>query len=281
VIGGRPRQPAQRDQAEPVIGQRRRTDPATAGLESDQPVHAAGTRIDPPPSAPSPMGATPAASATAVPPDDPPGERLMSHGLRVTPNATDSVNGNWPNSGIVVVPITTAPAARSRRTISLSACAGVVLPRPPSVVTRPATSNSVLRQRNSGERAVVPGTAGVDGARLGQRLLPSNRDETVVCRLRRLRSLQRRCDDLFSRQGPGAHGGGGLDGGHLRERGHARERRPQPRPPDRDHVPGGPWDQCVRSGRAGTWVPGEGRARDPILLDTLSGPDGETAILGR
>ena len=46
------------------------------------------------------------------------------------PCATDSVNGHCPNSGMFVLPTTTAPAARSRRTTSASAAAGVVLPRP-------------------------------------------------------------------------------------------------------------------------------------------------------
>ena len=54
------------------------------------------------------------------------------------------MNGNDPNSGIAVLPTTTAPAARSRRTTSPSAATGVVLARPPNVVTQPATSSSSL-----------------------------------------------------------------------------------------------------------------------------------------
>ncbi len=48
-------------------------------------------RIEPPPSPPSPTGTIPVATATAVPPLEPPGVRLGSQGLRVTPRATDSV----------------------------------------------------------------------------------------------------------------------------------------------------------------------------------------------
>ena len=47
-----------------------------------------------------------------------------SHGLRVTPHVGDSVQGNAPSSGMCVLPITIAPAARIRRTISESAFAG-------------------------------------------------------------------------------------------------------------------------------------------------------------
>ena len=39
----------------------------------DSPQHAAGIRIDPPPSDPVASGTMPAASAAAVPPEDPPG----------------------------------------------------------------------------------------------------------------------------------------------------------------------------------------------------------------
>lgn len=77
VIGGRPRQPAQRDQAEPVIGQRRRTDPATAGLEFDH----AGAR-----------GRDADRSATVRPqPDgrDPGGERHRGAAGRPTGRAAD------------------------------------------------------------------------------------------------------------------------------------------------------------------------------------------------
>ncbi len=54
------------------------------------------------------------------------------------------MNGKAPNSGIVVLPITIAPAARSRRTTSPSAATGVELARPPNVVTVPTTSISSL-----------------------------------------------------------------------------------------------------------------------------------------
>src|SRR5207253_6370755 len=71
---------------------------------------AAGSRIDPPPSLADPPLARPAATAAADPPLDPPGDRRVSHGLRVTPQASDSVHGQIASSGMVVLPMTIAPA---------------------------------------------------------------------------------------------------------------------------------------------------------------------------
>ena len=68
-----------------------------------------------------PAATMPAATATAVPPLDPPGVWPGAHGLRVLPCCSDSVNGYCPNSGMFVFPTITAPAARSRRTTSASA----------------------------------------------------------------------------------------------------------------------------------------------------------------
>jgi hypothetical protein len=42
----------------------------------------AGMRMDPPPSLPCAAGASPAATAAAAPPLDPPAERERSHGVR-------------------------------------------------------------------------------------------------------------------------------------------------------------------------------------------------------
>ena len=63
------------------------------GLRPNSAVHAAGMRIEPAPSEPSAALASPAATAVAEPPLEPPLVRCGSHGLRVTPNVGDSVNG--------------------------------------------------------------------------------------------------------------------------------------------------------------------------------------------
>ena len=59
----------------------------------------------------------PAATAAALPPDEPPGVRAVSHGLRVMASAS-SVVGKMHSSGTRVSPTTIAPAPRSLRTTS-------------------------------------------------------------------------------------------------------------------------------------------------------------------
>ncbi len=78
------------------------------------PVNAAGWRIEPPVSVPIASGASNAASAAAEPPPDPPGTRVVSHGLRVTPYAECSVDEPIANSSMLVLPRIGMPAARSR-----------------------------------------------------------------------------------------------------------------------------------------------------------------------
>src|SRR3954452_1276275 len=86
------------------------------GLSPTRPQQAAGMRIEPPPSLPCAIGTIPAATAAADPPLDPPGVREPSHGLRVGPVKRGSVVGRIANSGRLVIPTITNPAARSRRT---------------------------------------------------------------------------------------------------------------------------------------------------------------------
>ena len=73
-------------------------------------------RSEPPPSLPWASGIIPAATAAAEPPEDPPGVRSGSHGLRVTPVCRGSVVGRIANSGRLVTPTITKPASRRRRT---------------------------------------------------------------------------------------------------------------------------------------------------------------------
>ena len=77
-------------------------------------------RMEPPPSPPPASGTMAAATAAAEPPLEPPAVRVRSHGLLVGPNASGSVYGSKPNSGQLVLPRKTRPAARYRRTSSLS-----------------------------------------------------------------------------------------------------------------------------------------------------------------
>ncbi len=73
-------------------------------------------RIEPPPSLPVATGSIPAATAAAEPPEEPPGVRSRSHGLRVGPLWRGSVVGRIPNSGRLVEPTMTKPASRRRCT---------------------------------------------------------------------------------------------------------------------------------------------------------------------
>jgi hypothetical protein len=65
-------------------------------------------------SEPSAHGASPAATAAAEPPEEPPGTRSGSHGFRVGPNAEFSVEEPIANSSMFVLPISGRPASRQR-----------------------------------------------------------------------------------------------------------------------------------------------------------------------
>jgi len=77
---------------------------ALVGLMPSMPVKAAGTGIEPPPSLPVAIGPQPVATATAEPPDDPPGVNAGSQGFRVIPVRGLSVTAFQARSGIVVRP---------------------------------------------------------------------------------------------------------------------------------------------------------------------------------
>ena len=74
------------------------------------PVKLAGWRIEPPVSVPVAAGNSRAATAAAEPPDEPPGTRLMSHGLRAVPNAEFSLPDPIANSSQLSLPSVTMPA---------------------------------------------------------------------------------------------------------------------------------------------------------------------------
>ncbi len=88
------------------------------------PQKAAGMRTLPAPSVPTPMGPRPAATAAAVPPEEPPGVWFRFQGLRVMPVAGELVSPLQPNSGVVVLPSNTAPASRKRAVAGASTSQG-------------------------------------------------------------------------------------------------------------------------------------------------------------
>jgi hypothetical protein len=71
-------------------------------------------------SEPSANGIRPAATAAAAPPLLPPGVSRVSYGFLVGPNTRLKVCDPAPNSGVLVFPITTAPACLSRATCGAS-----------------------------------------------------------------------------------------------------------------------------------------------------------------
>src|SRR3954463_4459548 len=97
-------------------------------------------RTEPPPADDVASGTNPAASAAALPPLDPPGDRSGFHGLRVAPYTSLLVTAVWPNAGVLLRPRTMAPAARRRATTTSSKVSGRALAYSgePNVVVMPA-----------------------------------------------------------------------------------------------------------------------------------------------
>ncbi len=184
------------------------------GFIPTSPQHAAGIRIDPPPSEPVAHGTMPAATAAAEPPEEPPGVRAESQGLRVTPLAALAVHGKIISSGTFVIPIGIAPAARRRRTTSPSAASAGGYERDPRVTDWPATGMSSLIAIGtpaSGLSATPDMRVGV-----GQGLLGHRHPECVQLRIDRLDSRQAQLDELARGELTPAN--------QIRERSRPRER---------------------------------------------------------
>src|SRR5436190_23630608 len=79
------------------------------GLSPTSPHSLAGMRIDPPPSLACATGTMPLATAAAAPPEDPPVECPVFHGLRAGGKLLASVVTVVPNSGTLVRPRQTKP----------------------------------------------------------------------------------------------------------------------------------------------------------------------------
>ena len=87
------------------------------GLSPTRPQHAAGMRVEPPPSLAWAIGHH--AGRDGASPSRPTSRRCVragSHGLRVGPKRLVLVHGRMPHSGRVVEPTTTKPASLKRRT---------------------------------------------------------------------------------------------------------------------------------------------------------------------
>src|SRR5438552_10825488 len=84
------------------------------GFSPTTPHSEAGCRTEPPVSVPRAHTASPAATAAAEPPDEPPGTRERSHGLNTGPKAEFSLEEPMANSSQFVLPMRAAQD-RSRR----------------------------------------------------------------------------------------------------------------------------------------------------------------------
>ena len=115
-IRDRPRRAVRSSRSIPAeaAGLRRDTEPRV-GRKPYTPQSEAGKRTEPSASLPSAIGTRPPATAAADPPDDPPGVRERSCGLRVGPKWRFSVVPPMPNSSMLVTPTQIAPARSSRR----------------------------------------------------------------------------------------------------------------------------------------------------------------------
>src|SRR5207248_5365124 len=86
------------------------------GFSPQIPQKCAGTRMDPPPSLPTPPAEHPLAMTAASPPLEPPAVRDKSQGLLLRPYSRLSVSHAMRSSGVFVTPSTIAPACFSRST---------------------------------------------------------------------------------------------------------------------------------------------------------------------
>mmetsp|Transcript_86758 Transcript_86758/g.246041 ORF Transcript_86758/g.246041 Transcript_86758/m.246041 type:complete len:230 (+) Transcript_86758:962-1651(+) len=115
------------------------------GLTPKHPVREQGIRMEPPPSDDVAHGTMRAATAAALPPDEPPGERSRAHGFRDGGPRRFLVTAEKPSAEVLVFPTTMAPARRRRPTWTESRTAGAAgdVCRP-LVVGMPRTSSRSL-----------------------------------------------------------------------------------------------------------------------------------------
>src|SRR5579859_3940586 len=93
------------------------------GLNPTTPQNAAGMRTDPAPSVPIDAVHSPADTAAAEPPLEPPADLSRAQGFRVGPATRLTVLALHPCSDVAVLPTTIAPAARRRATAGASSAA--------------------------------------------------------------------------------------------------------------------------------------------------------------
>ena len=109
---------------------------------------------------PSAHGASPAATAAALPPLEPPGTRERSHGLRTGPKAEFSLDEPIANSSWLVLPSSGAPAAASRCTTVARVRRPVALEDPRAGLAGHALGAEEVLDRRAARRPAAPGPFG-------------------------------------------------------------------------------------------------------------------------
>src|ERR1039457_4284631 len=111
------------------------------------PQQAAGIRTEPPVWVPSPTSASPLATATAEPLDEPPGTRPASSGFTGVPDHGFVPAADQHSSVRLVLPTILAPDRPAAATPAAACAAGLAcsgVARQPAVVGRPSTSMQSL-----------------------------------------------------------------------------------------------------------------------------------------
>src|SRR5246127_490733 len=111
------------------------------GLWPTKPHSDAGTGIDPPWPPPRASSPSPAATSAALPLDDPPVSRVVSHGLRTGPEAEVKLDPDAHRSSHTVLAEIVAPAASNRSTTVASRLGTKPsTARDPFIIGMPATA---------------------------------------------------------------------------------------------------------------------------------------------
>ena len=176
-------------------------------------------------SLPSSSAESPAAIAAAEPPDEPPGVRAGSHGLFVVPKIGLWVCMSAVQVGVLVLPKTTAPAARSRATLMASSF-GHVLRQLGDTARGPQARRleALLHgDRQAVERAecLSRGEGAVGGVRGRARPLDVERHHGVDTRVPALDACKEVLEQLAAPDLAPAQGGHELRGAPEREGRHA------------------------------------------------------------
>ena len=226
-------------------------------------------RTEPPPSEPGAKGTSPAATAAALPPVEPPELRLRAYGFRDGGAIRFSLYAVSPNSGTWVLPSETTPAAFECGDEGAVGQGGFVVQGGAAVGGHDAGDvrqvleghRHPVQQRQPGSVPRGPGVGFVRCGRVQQGLLRGDGDEGAKVPVFGGDAVQEMPRGLPRGQLAGAQGVAQLDGGELMDFSHGNaaptgSRRAAPWDMSSVGAGGWAWWHCARSSR-----PGEGMSR--------------------